>query len=39
MPTIPNTTLYVGVVPWNSDLKMFSPTQVGLSKFQLFKEY
>lgn len=21
MPTIPNTTLYVGVVPWNSDLK------------------
>lgn len=21
MPTIPNTTLYVGVVPWNNDLK------------------
>lgn len=21
MPTIPNTTLYVGIVPWNSDLK------------------
>lgn len=21
MPTMPNTTLYVGVVPWNSDLK------------------
>lgn len=21
MPTIPNTTLYIGVVPWNSDLK------------------
>lgn len=21
MPTIPNTTLYVGVVPWNSDVK------------------
>lgn len=21
MPTIPNTTLYVGVIPWNSDLK------------------